>query len=90
MADFCSNGLCLRFGRWGGMAAAAGIKTAASNASTPRDKGMQRTNASIRARLRFLKPPALVVLILAGFILEFIVELPFRLLTSIVGGRRTP
>ena len=42
---------------------------------------------AIRQRLRFLKGPACVVLILAGFILEFIVELPFRIVTLAVGKR---
>jgi hypothetical protein len=90
MADFGPDGLCLRFGRRDGMAAAAGIEAATVNAPTSRDKGMYRTNTSIRTWFRFLKPPALVFLILAGFILEFVVELPFRLLTAIAGGRRRP
>jgi hypothetical protein len=34
MADFGPDGLCLRFGRRGDMAAAAGIETAAVNAPT--------------------------------------------------------
>ncbi len=42
---------------------------------------------SIRERLQFLKGPALVVLILAGFILEFIVELPFRIMAMAAGRR---
>ena len=42
---------------------------------------------TIRKRLQFLKGPALVVLILAGFILEFMVELPFRIVTLTAGKR---
>jgi hypothetical protein len=42
---------------------------------------------SIRRGLQFLKGPACVVLILSGFILEFIVELPFRIVT-LAGGKR--
>ncbi len=41
----------------------------------------------IRAQLQFLKGPAIVVLILAGFILEFMVELPFRIVTLAAGKR---
>lgn len=41
----------------------------------------------IRRGLQFLKGPACVVLILSGFILEFIVELPFRIVT-LAGGKR--
>ena len=42
---------------------------------------------SIRRGLQCLKGPACVVLILSGFILEFIVELPFRIVT-LAGGKR--
>ncbi len=42
---------------------------------------------SFRDRLQFLKPPAIVVLILAGFMLEFIVELPFRIMAAAAGKR---
>ncbi len=42
---------------------------------------------SLRARLQFLKPPAIVVLILVGFVLEFVVELPFRIMAAAAGKR---
>ncbi len=42
---------------------------------------------SLRERLQFLKAPAIVVLILAGFVLEFIVELPFRIMAAAAGKR---
>ncbi|MBL0714039.1 MAG: hypothetical protein JJV98_10105 [Desulfosarcina sp.] len=45
--------------------------------------------AKFRERVRFLKRPAFIVLILAGFILEFIIELPFRIMAIAGGGRRS-
>ncbi len=45
---------------------------------------------SIEAKLYFLKGPALVVLMLAGFILEFLIEWPFRFVTITAGDRRPP
>ncbi len=43
--------------------------------------------SAIRERFQFLKAPACVGLILAGFVLEFIVELPF-LIAAITAGKR--
>ncbi len=42
---------------------------------------------SLKDRLKFLKAPAIVVLILAGFMLEFVVELPFRIMAAAAGKR---
>jgi hypothetical protein len=44
---------------------------------------------TLRVKLRFLKESALVVLILLGFILEFLVELPFRIMAMATGRRRS-
>ena len=41
----------------------------------------------LREGLQIIKGPAFVVLILAGFILEFIVELPFRIMAMAAGKR---
>ena len=43
---------------------------------------------SIRKKLSFFKAPALIVLILVGFILEFLIEWPFRFVTLTAGDRR--
>ncbi len=43
--------------------------------------------ARFKKRLAFLKAPALVVLILAGFMLEFIIELPLRIMALTAGTR---
>lgn len=45
---------------------------------------------TLRGKLQLLKEPALVVLILLGFILEFMVELPFRIMAMATGSRRLP
>jgi hypothetical protein len=44
---------------------------------------------ALGVKLQFLKAPALVVLILMGFILEFVVELPFRIIAMAAGHRRS-
>ena len=44
----------------------------------------------IAKKLSFLRAPALIVLILVGFILEFLVEWPFRFVTLAAGDRRPP
>lgn len=49
-----------------------------------------RKTPSIKAKLYFLKGPALIVLMLAGFILEFLIEWPFRFVTITAGDRRPP
>ncbi len=48
---------------------------------------MPTSNNPLIKRIQFLKAPAFVVLILAGFILEFLVELPFRVVTLAAGKR---
>ena len=47
-----------------------------------------RKPLSIEAILYFLKGPAMIVLMLAGFILEFLIEWPFRFVTITAGHRR--
>jgi hypothetical protein len=45
---------------------------------------------SIGDRWRALKGPLLVMLILVGFIIEFMVELPFRIVVMAAGRWRRP
>jgi hypothetical protein len=50
-------------------------------------ENMHPIKVYFRKCLKWLKPPVLVVMILSGFMLEFLIELPFRALTAFLGAR---
>jgi hypothetical protein len=70
------------------MSAASQTITTASIQTIRCQEATMNKSPSIEAILYFLKGPALIVLMLAGFILEFLIEWPFRFVTITAGNRR--